>query len=82
MNQKNRGHTSMTTQVKVKRVINTDLVNLLLDKGYTLKYIDKSRDRRTGAIKLYFFFEQSTQLQSEIDAFMLELEASRKNKID
>lgn len=72
----------METQVKVKRVINTDLVNLLLDKGYTLKYIDKSRDRRTGAIKLYFFFEYSEKLQAEIDSFMLELKVSRKNKID
>lgn len=69
------------THDEVKRIINIDLANLLLKKGYTLKYIDKKRDRKTGAMRVYFFFKQSTQLQSEVDSFMLKLEATRKNKI-
>lgn len=67
-----------STATEVKRIINIDLANLLLENGHTLKYIDKVRDRKTGAIKVYFFFEKSEQLQAEVDSFMLELEEARR----
>lgn len=63
---------------EVKRVINIDLVNLLLEKGFKLKYVNKGKDYKTKAIRLYFFFEYSEKLQYEIDSFMLELKHSRK----
>lgn len=62
----------------MKKVINTDLVNLLLEKGHRLDHVERDLNYKTGAIKIYFFFEYSKEIEEEVDRFMLELKKSKK----